>query len=102
MIKLIYKYNRKILILLFFFLKNNSETNDYSHNIYLQNTDKIIIKNKNTNFLNFSILAKQFLIMLTFWKYDNKLEKGILLININPQNNNGIMTYYNYNKDFEY
>ena len=83
-------------------LKNNSETNDYSHNIYLQNTDKIIIKNKNTNFLNFSILAKQFLIMLTFWKYDNKLEKGILLININPQNNNGIMTYYNYNKDFEY
>ena len=24
--------------------KNNSETNNYSHNIYLQNTDKIIIK----------------------------------------------------------
>ena len=38
--------------------------------------------------------------MLTFWKYDNKLEKGILLININPQNNNGIMIYYSYNKNF--
>ena len=38
--------------------------------------------------------------MLTFWKYDNKLEKGILFININPQNNIGIMVYYNYNKDF--
>jgi hypothetical protein len=83
-------------------LKNNSETNDYSHNIYLQNTDKIIIKNKNTNFLHFSILSKQFLIMLTFWKYDNKLEKGNLLINLNPLNNEGVMIYFNYNKDFEY
>ncbi len=83
-------------------LKNNSETNDYSHNINLQNTDKIMIKKKNTNFLHFSILAKNFLIMLTFWKYDNKLEKGIILINLNPQNNQGTMKYFNYNKDFEY
>ena len=55
--------------------KGNSETNDFSYHIYLQYTDKIIIKRKNTNFIHFSIPAKQFLIMLTFWKYDNKQEK---------------------------
>ena len=82
--------------------KVNSETNDFSYHIYLQYTDKVIIKRKNTNFIHFSIPAKQFLIMLTFWKYDNKQEKGIILINCQYQNNEGTMTYFNYNKDFEY
>ena len=40
--------------------------------------------------------------MLTFSKYDNKQEKGIILINCQYQNNEGTMTYFNYNKDFEY
>ena len=83
-------------------IKGSSETNDFSYHIYLQNTDKIIIKNKNTNFIHFSILAKQFFIMLTFWKYDSNEEKGIIFINLNKQSNEGTMTYYNHNKDFEF